>query len=346
MRIRSLRGRLLLATVLWTVGLLFLVSFVITMVIQHNPHTGLPRHVHAILQSRVTVAIAAGCLLLGMLQGRRGLASVDRVRTQLADLNAGRERRMNGAYPVEVQPLVDDLNALLDHRERAIERAIAKAGDLAHGLKTPLAVLAHEAECARHSGHTEIAEAIEQQITRMRRHVDYHLAHARAAASGSTSGARASVRESVDGLTRALTRVYAHRGLSLTSSIADPPSPEGSGATGEVRIQREDLDEMLGNLLDNACKWARSRVTIESTVQDHTVLIRIDDDGDGLPAGMRDAVLARGVRADEAAPGSGLGLAIVRDLAELYGAELRLDGSPLGGLRAELRCPRVTDRRS
>jgi signal transduction histidine kinase len=334
MRIRSLRGRLLLATVLWTLGLLFFVSFALTLVIQHHPDTGLPRHVHGILQSRVTIAMATGCLILGMLHGRRGLASVDRLRTQLADLNAGRERRMSGVYPVEVQPLVDDLNALLDHRERAIERAIAKAGDLAHGLKTPLAVLGHEAECARHAGQTDLAEAIEQQLTRMRRHVDYHLAHARAAASGSTSGARASTRESIDGLTRALTRVYAHRGLSLTSTIAD----------GDVQVQREDLDEMLGNLLDNACKWARSRVTIESIAQGHTVLIRIDDDGDGLPAGMREAVLARGVRADEAAPGSGLGLAIVRDLAELYGAELRLDASPLGGLRAELRCPVIQSR--
>jgi signal transduction histidine kinase len=329
MRIRSLRGRLLLATVLWTIGLVFLASFALVFVMEHHPRSSVAHHVHATLEAHPVIILALGCLVLGMLHVRRGLASVDRLRTQLAELKAGRERRMDGTYPAEVQPLVDDLNALLDHREDAIQRAIAKAGDLAHGLKTPLAVLGHEAERARSAGQREVADAIEQQIARMRRHVDYHLAHARAAASGSTAGARASVRKSVDGLARALTRVYAHKGLALTASVPD----------GDVRIQREDLDEMLGNLFDNACKWARSRVAIEAVRDGNAVIIRVDDDGDGLPAEMREVVLTRGVRADEAAPGSGLGLAIVRDLADLYGAAIRLDVSPLGGLRAELRCP-------
>lgn len=329
MRVRSLRGRLMLASVLWTIGLVFIASFALVSVMEHHPESRVAHHVHAALAAHPIIIIAFGCLGLGMLHVHRGLASVDRLRSQLTELKAGRERRMDGRYPAEVQPLVDDLNALLDHRESAIRRAIAKAGDLAHGLKTPLAVLGHEAERARDAGQPEVAEAIEQQITRMRRYVDYHLAHARAAASGSTGGARASVRESVDGLTRAMTRVYAHKGLALTTSVPDT----------DVRIQREDLDEMIGNLFDNACKWARSRVAIEAVPNGDTVIIRVDDDGEGLPDDMREAVLSRGVRADEAAPGSGLGLAIVRDLADLYGADIRLDASPLGGLRAELRCP-------
>ena len=328
MKIRSLRGRVLLASVLWTGGLLFLVSFALVYVMEHHPRTRL--HVHAFLQAPATVLAAIACLIAGLIHARRGLASVDRLRAQLAGLHAGQGRRMDGAFPAEVQPLVDDLNALLDHRERAIDRAIAKAGDLAHGLKTPLAVLGHEASAARQAGQAQIADAIDQQVTRMRRHVDYHLAHARAAASGQTSGARASVKDSIDGLIRALDRVYAERALTITPSI-----PAGC----EVRIRREDLDEMLGNLLDNACKWARTHVTVCARMDADAVVICVDDDGEGLPEAMREEVLRRGVRADEAAPGSGLGLAIVRDLAELYGASISLSESPLGGLRAEVRCP-------
>ena len=160
---------------------------------------------------------------------------------------------MDGAYPAEVQPLVDDLNALLDHREQAIQRAIAKSGDLAHGLKTPLAILAQEAERARGAGQHEIAAAIDQQVERMRRQVDYHLAHARAVASGATAGARSSVKDSADGLARALLRLHAERSIAIDVQVAEDVT---------VRAQREDLDEMLGNLLDNACKWARATVVV------------------------------------------------------------------------------------
>ncbi len=156
----------------------------------------------------------------------------------------------------------------------------------------------------------------------MRRQMDYHLAHARAAASGATPGARCSVSESAEGLARTLRRLHADRGVSIDLHTV---------ATHFVRAGREDLDEMLGNLLDNACKWARSRVAVGSCATDATVTIVVEDDGPGLDASMRQAVLQRGVRADEAAPGSGFGLAIVRDLAELYGGSIALDGSTLGG---------------
>jgi signal transduction histidine kinase len=164
----------------------------------------------------------------------------------------------------------------------------------------------------------------------MRRQVDYHLAHARAAASGATPGARCAIRESVEGLSRTLRRLHADRGLAIEITVA---------TEHEVRAQREDLDEMLGNLLDNACTWARSRVGVTSSENGTGVTIAVDDDGPGLDPSLRDAVLQRGVRADEVAPGSGLGLAIVRDLAELYGGSIALGASPLGGLRATLRLP-------
>jgi signal transduction histidine kinase len=164
----------------------------------------------------------------------------------------------------------------------------------------------------------------------MRRQVDYHLAQARAAASGATPGARCAVADSAEPLARTLHRLHAERGVAIQVNVAPDHVFRG---------QREDLDEMLGNLLDNACKWARSRVTIASAACDNSVVITVDDDGPGLDGSMREAVLHRGVRADEAAPGSGLGLAIVRDLAELYGGSIALDASPLGGLRARLQLP-------
>jgi signal transduction histidine kinase len=252
---------------------------------------------------------------------------------------------MDGAYPTEVQPLVDDMNALLEHREQAIRRAIAKSGDLAHGLKTPLAILAQEAGRARAAGQHEIAAAIDQQLERMRRQVDYHLAHARAVASGAASGALASVRQSAEGLARALLRVHAERSIVVDVQVSQDVF---------VRAQREDLDEMLGNLMDNACKWARATVivSIVATEEDpgapsaapDFVTIMVDDDGSGILPTLREAVLQRGVRTDEAAPGSGLGLAIVSDLAELYGGAVTLEASPQGGARAALSLPRAGHR--
>jgi signal transduction histidine kinase len=219
---------------------------------------------------------------------------------------------------------------LLEHRERIVKRALAKAGDLAHGLKTPLAVLAQEADRAEAAGQQDLAATISQQVERMRRQVDYHLAQARAAGSGDVPGARCPVLDSVEGLTRTMFRIHAGRGVRIQVDV--PPEHF-------IRGQREDLEEMLGNLLDNACKWAKSTVKIQSVQDNSAVVLTVDDDGPGLAPSLRDSVLQRGVRADEAAPGSGLGLAIVRDLAELYGGTISLEDSPMGGLRARLRLP-------
>jgi signal transduction histidine kinase len=331
----SLRFRVLLGAVLWTVGLvLFSFGFISWVFRTHPDMPFLGRHgeIHFIWASHAGLIflIAAIAMVLGALQVRRGLSGISQLRQRLAAVHGGQELRLSGKYVPEVQPLVDDLNALLAQREQAIQRAVAKAGDLAHGLKTPLALLALEAERASTAGHNDIAAALREQVDRMRRQIDYHLAHARAAASGTGPGARASVAESAEGLARTLPRLYADRRLSIDVRV-DP--------SHSVRVQREDLDEMLGNLLDNACKWARSRVVIESAQAGDTLQIAVDDDGPGLAAELRDKVLLRGVRADEKAAGSGLGLAIVRDLAEDYLGAIALEASPLGGLRATLSLP-------
>jgi signal transduction histidine kinase len=327
----SLRSRILLGAMLWTLGLFGAAIIISTAVILHRPHSAIILHRTAMYQGGVLMGIVVGiCILAGIAYVRSGLSPLERLRGKLAAVRDGSERRLDGRYPTEVQPLVDDLNALLDHRDQTVRRAIAKAGDLAHALKTPLAVLAHEAEIADAAGHGELAAVMRHQLERMRRQMDYHLAHARAAASGATPGAHCAVLASAEGLARTLLRLHAERGLAIEVRV-DPAHT--------VRGEREDVDEMLGNLLDNACKWARSHVVITSASSGSVIIITVDDDGPGLEASMREAVLQRGVRADEAAPGSGLGLAIVRDLAELYGGSIALTSSPSGGLRARLQLP-------
>jgi signal transduction histidine kinase len=279
--------------------------------------------------------VAIACLLAGFVQIRRGLSAVGQLRDRLGDVHAGRVDRVHGAYPSEIAPLVADLNTMLDAHERNVARAQRKAGDLAHGLKTPLAILAHESERARAAGSAETAAVIAEEVERMRRQIDYHLAQARAAASSAGAGARTSVVESVAGLIRTLERLHAGRSIKFRTDAM-------AGVT--VRVNREDLDEMIGNLLDNACKWTRTTVATTATVDADSgrVAITIDDDGPGLEPAKRELVLRRGVRADEASPGAGLGLAIVRDLADVYGGTISLDSSPLGGVRARLVLPAAT----
>jgi signal transduction histidine kinase len=290
-----------------------------------------PRIFHSMFAHRMlSTAIAVVCMVWGLLQVRKGFAPIDHLRTRLARVRAGEQARVEGHYPAEVQPLVDDLNALLEHRDRAVGRAQAKAGDLAHGLKTPLAVLAQEAGRAAAAGHHDLAAVIDQQVERMRRQMDYHLAHARAAASGGANTAPCPVQPVAEALARTLLRLHADRGLTIDVRV---------GADQTARVQRADLEEMLGNLLDNACKWTRAQIAIDSTQQNGRVIVTVDDDGPGVAAAMRDQVLRRGVRADETAAGSGFGLAIVRELAELYNGSIGLSTAPSGGLRARLELP-------
>ena len=320
---RSLRGKLVIGAVLWTVGLLAVWAVAITLGAWNTL-----RVVHS--HSPLMVSLATICMVAGVMVVRSAVVPFNDMRTRLSDVRKGLDRQLRGAYPSEVQPLVDDLNALLVHNDHMVRRAIGKAGDLAHGLKTPLAVLSNEADRLAAKGHAELSATIAQQVALMQRQVEYHLAQARAAASGAAPGARSSVLISAEGLSRTLQRLHTERGVTIDVRVCEQHAFRG---------QREDLDEMLGNLLDNACKWAKSRVEIASSEISDRILITVDDDGPGLDASMREVVLQRGVRADEAAPGSGLGLAIVRDLADVYGGSIALDASPLGGLRARLVLP-------
>ena len=327
--IGSLRGRIWLGAILWTLGLLALGGMLLVQVMYLHPNS--PRTVHRVfLHVRPMSVLVVILMIVGLIQISRGVSPIAHLRHRLSSIHKGHARRMDGDFPSEVQPLVDDLNALLAERDRVVERAQAKAGDLAHTLKTPLAVLLQEAAVADRAGQSEIAAAIRQQVERMQRQMDYHLAHARAAASGAAPGTRCDVPEAAEGLARTLRRLYADRSLTITLTV-----PEGQA----VRVERADLEEMLGNLLDNACKWTASRVSLSTEVSGSSLLIRVDDDGMGVEDALLESVLQRGVRADETAPGSGFGLAIVRDLAEVYGGAIALSRSPLGGLRATLTLP-------
>ncbi len=325
----SLRGRVWGGAILWSLGLFAIAGLVMMQALTR--HSDAPQVVHRIFLHVGPVSILAILLLLvGLIQVTRGVSPLAQLRHRLSSIHKGHARRVDGAFPSEVQPLVDDLNGLLAERDKVVARAQAKAGDLAHGLKTPLAVLLQEAAAADRGGHTDIAAAIRHQVDRMQRQMDYHLAHARAVASGAAPGTRCEVAEAAEGLARTLRRLYVDRHLAITLSVA--PSHV-------VRVERADLEEMLGNILDNACKWAASAVTLSTAPSGTALVITVDDDGPGVEEGMCEAVLQRGVRADETAPGSGFGLAIVRDLADVYGGGITLSRSPLGGLRATLTLP-------
>ncbi len=318
---------------LWVLTV-FAVVFVAGALVAHlRPRWGSLIHSSFLIIGAV-VLVTAGVSVI-----RRGLSPFALLRERLGEVRSGRTSRLEGEYPTEVEPLVQDLNTLLEERERRVTHAVAKAGDLAHGLKTPLAILMQEIDRARASGQSEFAETLREQVDRMRRQIDSHLAQARANAGGAL-GARASVADATQALIRAMERLYIERHLTFTVDVPHVVI---------VRVPAEDLEEMLGNLLDNACKWARSRVhvsaaPVEADLQAGPrdaakITIVVDDDGAGLEPSLRQAVLGRGVRADEKAPGSGLGLAIVRDLAEAYGGTINLDESPDGGLRARLVLP-------
>lgn len=265
-----------------------------------------------------------------------GLAPLRALREGLEALRTGRADRLAGRFPREVQPLVDDFNGVLARNADVVERARKHAGNLAHALKTPIAVLQHAADQLS-QGKADPAllpQLITQQLDVARRQVDWHLARSRAAAqlrAGATATPLAPV---LQGLVRVLEKVHAHRGLRITLDV-----PTGSSFAGE----EQDLHEMLGNLLDNACKWARSTVRVSaSTRRDGAralLCVRVEDDGPGIDASQRSQLPARGKRLDEATPGAGLGLAIVHDLVELYGGQLALGQAALGGLAVDVCLP-------
>lgn len=282
------------------------------------------------------LALSLGVLALGLLaaalvQVRLGLVPLDRLRAALADLRAGRSTRVEGDFPSEVQPLVDDLNQVLADNTDMVERARTQAGNLAHALKTPLAVIANS---AHGMADAEGARLIAAETERMRRQIDHHLSRARAAAMARGAGLRVAVAPALAGLARTIPRLHPDRDIALDLQVPDGLLFRGEG---------QDLQEMAGNLLDNAVKWCGGRIRLSAAPAGPGQLrIIVADDGPGIPADRRAAVLARGTRLDEAVPGSGLGLAIVDDLARLYGGVLELDeDTALGGLSARLTLPRA-----
>ncbi len=273
--------------------------------------------------------LGAGLAAAAVAQVWIGLRPLARLREVLADVREGRAAAIDGRFPTEVQPLVDEFNGVLARNAEIVARARTQAGNLAHAVKTPLAVLANAA--AGESG--PFATLVAEQVGAARTQVDHHLARARAAAAVASPGQRTPLAPVLEGLMRVMARVHGERGLALELA----PCPDGLAFRGEA----QDLHEMLGNLLDNACKWARRRVEVRALKRDGLFAVEIDDDGPGLAPALREEVFGRGVRADERAPGSGLGLAITRELARLYGGDVTLDASPAGGLRATLVLPRA-----
>ncbi|MFD0988008.1 sensor histidine kinase [Methyloligella solikamskensis] len=257
------------------------------------------------------------------------LKPLGQLRTALFDVRHGKAKQMSGQFPAEVVPLVDDLNTLLASTSDLIQRARTQAGNMAHGLKTPLAVITDEAYRLEDQGQTQASSTILEESRKMQAHIDYQIARARAVAMRSTPGVVAEARKAALEVASALGRLYAANETQIDVDV-----PEGA----LVACDPADLNEMLANLVDNACKHAKSTVKIAWT-DGAVAALTVDDDGPGLPPEAREVVFNIGERWDSRMPGSGLGLGIVRDLARLYGGDVRLEDSSLGGLRVELLLP-------
>jgi signal transduction histidine kinase len=275
-------------------------------------------------------------LLITTFQVRFGLAPLKRISAGLAAIRAGTAEKLEGNFPVEIAPLARETNALIDANRDIIVRARTHVGNLAHALKTPISVMLNEA-AAR--GKEPFAEKVREQTSIMRDQVTRHLERARMAASMAVIGTITEVQPVVAALARTMEKIHQDRGIAVDIKAAD-------GA--RFRGERQDLEEMVGNLVDNACQWAQSRVAIEvfsekpdPADERRSVRILVDDDGPGLSPQQREQVTHRGQRLDETKPGSGLGLSIVMELAGLYGGSLGLSTAPNGGLRAELVLPGV-----
>jgi signal transduction histidine kinase len=274
------------------------------------------------------VVLGLGLIAAIFIQVRVGLQPLRRVTQALHRIRAGSARRLEGNFPAEIEPLASELNSLIEHSAEVVGRARSYVSNLAHFLKTPLTVLTSEAEAQP----GPLAEAVNRQVVVMRRQVDHYLTRARAAGALDVLGSRTPVAGVLDDLARTLRRIHQDRGIMI--DVACPP---GLAFRGE----RQDLEEMAGNLIDNACKWADSRVRITATAAGATFAIAVEDDGPGLTPEERSHVGERGERLDESVPGTGLGLAIVRDIAKLYGGALELGGSELGGLGVRLTLPAI-----
>ncbi|HEX8383458.1 MAG TPA: HAMP domain-containing sensor histidine kinase [Sphingomonas sp.] len=272
--------------------------------------------------------LALGLIILAALQTLYGLWPLRKVRDEIARMRAGVSTRIGSAMPDEVAPMVDELNALVEHNERQAEEARRHAGNLAHALKTPLTVIMNAAT----ADADDLAETVVREARTMRRQVDHHLARARAVGRRGSAHSRADVWPSLESVERAVGRLYRHVRIDV-----DGPRDL------QVHVERQDLDEMLGNLIENAAKYGGGSVFTTVSAQAGFVEFLVEDDGRGIPAEERDRIFDRGVRLDSGKPGTGLGLAIVRDVAEIYGGTVALEESEdLGGLLVRLRLPAAT----
>jgi signal transduction histidine kinase len=271
-------------------------------------------------------ALGVGLLILAALQTVYGLWPLRRVRREVAAIRSGEKTRVGGDFPAEIRPLTEEINQLLAHSEDQADEARRHAGNLAHALKTPLTVITNAA-----TAHApDLIDTVCREALVMRRQVDHHLARARAIGRRASAHARARVWDSLEAVQRALDRLYEH----VTIDIA-------GDQMAQVRVERQDLDEMLGNLIENAAKYGGGRVFVTVEPRDGQVDILVEDDGPGIPEDLRGELFTRGARLDTTGkPGTGLGLAIVRDVAEIYGGRVSLEESEdLGGLLARLTLP-------
>ena len=272
---------------------------------------------------RSFAVLGLGLVMLGALQAIYGLWPLRRVRRAIASIRSGATSRIEERFPREIEPLAEELNALLEHNEVQAEEARTHAGNLAHALKTPLTVITNAATARA----PDLADTICREATTMRRQVDHHLARARAIGRRSSAQARADVWPSLEAVERAVSRLHEN----VTVDIA-------GDREATVRVERQDLDEMLGNLIENAAKYGHGRVfvTVKRTLE--CVEIEVEDDGPGIAEAERAGIFDRGARLDIDKPGTGLGLAIVRDVAGIYGGSIALEESEdLGGLLARLK---------
>jgi signal transduction histidine kinase len=277
--------------------------------------------------------LGLGLIAAILVQVKVGLLPLRQVSKGLGKIRDGEARRLDGHFPTEIAPLVGELNSLIQHSEEVVGRARTHVSNLAHFLKTPLSVLAAEAEAhERDAAAAPLAEMVKRQVFSMRRQVDHYLSRARAAGSLDVLGNRTQVSAVLDDLARVIARIHAVRGVAIDAECDD-----GIYFRGE----RQDLEEMLGNLIDNGCKWAKSRVRVRCDKSGGRLVVTVEDDGPGLSAQQRAQVGERGERLDESVPGSGLGLAIVRDISKLYGGFFSLQGSSLGGVLARLELPAI-----
>ena len=271
-------------------------------------------------------ALGLGLLVLATLQTFYGLWPLRRVRQEVASIRSGEKTRIGYDFPAEIRPLTEEINQLLAHAEAQAEEARRHAGNLAHALKTPLTVITNAAT----ADSPDLDETVIRESAAMRRQVDHHLARARAIGRRATSQARARVWDSLEAVQRAVDRLYENVTVDIDGD-----------QRAQVRVERQDLDEMLGNLVENAAKYGHGRVFVTVEPKGQFVDIEVEDDGPGISEADRGNLFTRGARLDTTGkPGTGLGLAIVRDVAEIYGGKIHLEESEdLGGLLARLTLP-------